>query len=73
MEGLLLFAFSVWAILDTRIHDGIIGRHLLTFAAIFAAGYMYSGDTNSFLVSYVLALTALLWVTFSHYWKLATA
>lgn len=73
MEGLVLFGLCTWAILSRRVNDGLVGRHLLTFAAIFSAGYAYSGNTASFYVAYVLAIMFLLYAALRQYVKLARA
>lgn len=73
MEGIIIFGLCTWAILDRRVNDGLIGRHFLTFAAIFAAGYVCSGNITSFLVAYVLAIVSLLWLALRQYVELARA
>ena len=54
--GLVIFFICTWAVFSPRVHDGFFGRHLLTFAAIAAAGFAYSGETQAFLTAYALIL-----------------
>lgn len=73
MEGVILFALCTWAVFSRHVDDGFVGRHLLTFAAIFSAGYVYSGDTTSFLIGYVLTILFMLYAVLRQYIKLACA
>jgi len=54
--GTLIFFGCAFLVFDNRIKDGLIGRHLLTFAAISAAGYAYSGEDRALLTCYLLLL-----------------
>lgn len=55
--GGIIFAACVWAVFSPRVRDGFIGRHLLTFAAISALGFAYSGELRAFFTMYILILS----------------
>ncbi len=54
--GMVIFLGSLWAVFDPRVKDGLIGRHLLVFAAIAGMGFAYSGEVRAFMTSYVLLM-----------------
>ena len=54
--GCLILVCCTWAVFSQHVHDGILGRHLLTFAAISGAGFAYSGHPRAFIISYILLM-----------------
>lgn len=58
--GLIVLILCTWAVFSPHVHDGFIGRHLLVFAAISAAGFAYGGELQAFLTMYALVLTFLI-------------
>lgn len=59
--GLAIFFICTWAVFSPRVHDGFFGRHLLTFAAIAALGFAYSGEMRAFMTAYVLIFVFSVW------------
>ena len=58
--GLIVFFACLWAVFSPRVDDGLIGKHLLVFGSISAAGFAYRGELQAFLSMYFLVLAFLI-------------
>jgi len=61
MIGAIIFAACTWAVFSRHVRDDLIGRHCLTFAAISAAGYAYSGRPHALVIATSLLALFAVW------------
>lgn len=67
--GLGIFIICTYAVYSHKIDDGFVGRHFLTFIAISAAGYAWSGNDRALMTIWVLVIGMALWMSLRQIWK----